>query len=118
MADETGTDDAHKGRGVCRFCGVPLPQDDWIGLEISREGLLATGVRTDVESLNAVFCSQEHAARFLAQPLPPLCPRPPTPPRSPVREALELIAIIAGGIVTVGLVGIGAWTVVQWFVGG
>jgi hypothetical protein len=118
MADEKVDGGTHKGRGVCGFCGAPLPQDDWIGLEISREGLLATGERTDVESLNAVFCSQDHAAAFLAQPLPPLRPRPPAPPRSPVREVFELVAIIAGGIVTIGLMGIGVWTIAQWFVGG
>lgn len=118
VTDETETDGIEGARGVCRLCGAPLPLDDWIGLEISREGLLVTGERTDVESLNAVFCSQEHAATFLTQPLPPLQPRPPAPPRSTLRETFELTALIAGGVVTIGLIGIGVSTVVQWFAGG
>lgn len=118
MKHEAETDGTDGGRGVCGLCGAPLPEDDWIGLEISREGLLVTGERTDVESLKALFCGQEHAATFLTQPLPSLQPRQPAPPRSTLREALELIALVTGGVVTIGLIGIGVSTVVQWFAGG
>jgi hypothetical protein len=114
VADEV----VHDGRSVCGFCQEPVPEVGWIGLEVTREGVLATGQRGDLEFLDVVFCRQEHAASFLTQPLPPLQPQAPPPPRSPARERLELTAVIAGGVVTLGLIGIGVWTVVQWFVAG
>jgi hypothetical protein len=107
---------AHDERSVCGFCHEQVPEVGWIGLEVTREGVLTTGQRGDLEFLDVVFCSQEHAASFLAQPLPPLRPQAPPPPRSPGREALELTAVIAGGIVILGLIGIGIWTIVQWVV--
>lgn len=114
MADEVVQDE----RSVCGFCHAPVPAVGWIGLEVTREGVLATGQRGDLEFLDVVFCSQEHAASFLMEPLPPLQPQAPPPLRSPKREGLELTAIIAGGVVTFGLIGIGIWTIVQWFVAG
>lgn len=112
MTDEV----LHDVRSACAFCHEPVPEVGWIGIEVTREGVLTTGARGDLEVLDLVFCNQEHAASFLAQPLPPLKPQTPPPPRSRLREALELTVIIAGGLVTVGLISIAIWTIVQWIV--
>lgn len=109
---------AHEARSACGFCHAPVPEVGWIRLAVTREGVLTTGMRGGLEFLDLVFCSQEHAASFLTQPLPPLRPQPLPAPRSPVREGFELSAIIAGGVVTLGLIALGIWTIVQWLVAG
>jgi hypothetical protein len=108
----------HDERSRCGYCHEPVPEVGWIGLRVTREGVLTTDQRGDLEFLDVVFCSQEHAAAFLTQPLPSLQPQAPPPPRSLLREVLELTAIIVGGVATLGLIGIGIWTVVQWIAGG
>ncbi|WP_454778056.1 hypothetical protein [Georgenia muralis] len=60
-------------RALCRYCKAPVPENEWFGLEVTRPVKMPDGSTSevDVDFLDAVFCSQEHAALWLAAPIPP-----------------------------------------------
>lgn len=55
---------------TCDLCGLEWQQGDspgeWLGLEVTR-----SDGASDVDWINADFCSQTHAAEWLTRPLPP-----------------------------------------------
>ena len=58
----------------CGLCGGPL-DGEWLGVEITRPD--AQGKLTWMDE---AFCSQDHAAAWLAEPLPPTEAMTSTPP--------------------------------------
>lgn len=99
----------------CDYCGAPIPRD-WFGLEVQqpRPRLPESDV-DDWQWLDVIFCSQDHAARWLAVPLP--TPEP-TAGRKVVNpswaERVEW-ALIAGAVLAVlGLAVIGGFAVARY----
>lgn len=60
---------------LCDFCGGPVPDCGWIGLEVSRSQVPESPLVDDEyldypDYLDVIFCCQEHASMWLARPLP------------------------------------------------
>ena len=78
----------------CGECGTPLrgmPLDDVPGLELDFQG----------QSRDEAFCSQEHAAAWLAKPLPPV-----GSPGSPPGAATTLTDWLIGGALVTAAVSV------------
>jgi hypothetical protein len=89
----------------CALCGRPWPEvdggADWLHLEITRS------YEGDVQFIDEDFCTREHAAEWLARPLP--APAEPTDPPTSWRDrvAVSLFALVLcllGLLVVVGFV--------------
>lgn len=95
-------------RDRCSFCGSEVPED-WLGLEVQRP-VLNSSVKDDVEYLDEIFCSQEHAALWLQTAL-----KPPEPSEQLARSPrvagvlVACVAIIIAGLFTLGVVTAGRW---------
>lgn len=105
-ADEEGADS-------CRHCGAVVTDEQGVWLEVQRS---VPGEDDWTDYDGGSFCSQEHAAAWLAQPLPP--PERPTVEESPRRRLAEVASWTLGVLVAVyavGLMLVGSWTIVRWF---
>ncbi|WP_159798479.1 hypothetical protein [Puerhibacterium puerhi] len=97
----------------CDWCGIAVPDDGWVGLEVQRPVDVPGREDGWVDYAGGFFCSQEHAALWLAKPLPP--PEPPTVLKEE-RVDWILLATTAVALVAAGLACVGLWTIVQWVV--
>ena len=93
---------------VCATCGRPWSQVEggrtWLHLEVTRDD--GAG---GLDFLDVDFCSQDHAADWLREPLP--APTPADPYRMTVRDRLAVTgAGVAFGVVAL-LAMLGLWTV-------
>jgi hypothetical protein len=103
------------GALTCELCGSPCTDveggRDWTHLEVTREQLFEGG-----HWLSADFCSQAHAAEWLARPLPEQ-----TPPGEPVpvtwEDRLATAAALSVLLGIAGLFGLGLWTALRFVVG-
>lgn len=97
----------------CAFCGAPVPDDDWFALEVARPTTNHDGdVGRFSDYLDVVFCAQEHAARWLDQPLPPPDPVH-TSPESRWWRVVEA-ALVALAVVVCALAVAGGVAVIDW----
>ena len=99
---------------TCALCGQACTDVDggrgWLHLEITREQPVE-----DLHWWSVDFCSQAHAAEWLQQPMPD--PVTGSPSERTGRDRLADAGCFALFLLLVGLVGLGAWTVVQFLVG-
>ncbi|MGY1836917.1 hypothetical protein ACI79P_17635 [Blastococcus sp. SYSU DS0510] len=92
---------------ACATCGRPWTDVDggrsWVHLEVTRHD-----EADEFRFVDADFCTQQHAAQWLARPLPD--PTPPAPHASTWRDRLAAAWIVLllglGG----ALMGLGVWT--------
>ena len=90
---------------VCDLCGRRFDAEDepaWLGVEI---------FRPEGDWMNVVFCRQEHAAEWLARPLPPVRP-PGVLPRT-MKNRLVDWSIAALFLFALGLMLLGSYTLVR-----
>jgi hypothetical protein len=95
----------------CEFCGGPVG-DNWLGLEVQRP-VFVNGEQRDVPDYltDRIFCSQDHASKWLAGPLPEPEPLGPSSRLGAWlgRAGVVLLLLLLGvGVVTTVWVG-GAW---------
>lgn len=93
----------------CSLCGAEVPDREWFGLEVQRP-VANPADANDVEYRDEIFCSQEHAARWLEAPMDP--PEPSLQFAGSGRKAGVLLACAAvalAGVFGVGLLTIGRW---------
>lgn len=97
----------------CDYCGAPVPESTWFGLEVQQPGQRVPAGKFDgVNWINVVFCSQEHAALWLRVPLPP--PEPPSQVARPDwKERIQLGLIFGAVLVVLGLAIVGGFTIVR-----
>lgn len=97
----------------CEFCGNRVPETLWVGLVVQRPSFDDQGrLQSRQEGLEGVFCTQEHAARWLELPLPP-----PTVPQSPPHPWWRplLMPVVVLGITVIGALAlVGAQSLAQW----
>ena len=100
---------------TCAFCGQVCADvaegRGWIHLEVTREEPV-----DDLHWWEVDFCSQAHAAEWLARPLPAPLPHVGQPVRT-TRDRLADAACFAVIALLVALLAVGAWTVAQFVVG-
>lgn len=96
---------------LCALCGQRWSDVDggagWLNLEVTR-----SDGRDTLDSFDEDFCSQAHAAEWLAQPLPPVEPAPVMPRTARSRFAdVGLMALFAvpAVLACVGVFAIGNW---------
>jgi hypothetical protein len=91
--------------GVCDLCGRPLDaegEEAWLGVEI---------FRPKGDWINAVFCRQEHAAEWLAGPLPPV--HPPGSLARTIKDRLVDWSLVALLLYAVVVMLLGSYTLVR-----
>ncbi|WP_139206352.1 hypothetical protein [Blastococcus sp. DSM 46786] len=92
---------------ACATCGRPWTDVDdgrgWVHLEVTRSDEV-DGLRF----VDADFCSQEHAAQWLARPLPD--PAPPAPYATTWRDHLAVAWVVLLLLLVAALTGLGVWT--------
>ncbi|WP_084105924.1 hypothetical protein [Demequina sp. NBRC 110056] len=101
--------DAHDTAEVCDHCGSAVSDDGWIGLEIARAGTPGAPFH---DYLVGSFCSQAHAAAWLARPLPD--PEPMAPYVPSLRDRLEDAGMVAALAVTLGFATVGLIVAARW----
>jgi hypothetical protein len=107
--------DAPSSDDRCSYCGAIVPDDDWLGIELQRPVVLEDGSQRDFpDYLQVVFCGQDHAARWLVQPLPPPEAVTTTDLKTPWSERLLLAAIVFSVLWVLAFFGLGVWTAAQW----
>lgn len=87
-----------------------MSDDQWFGLEVQRP-VVVPGDDELVDYSGGTFCGQEHAALWLAKPLPE-----PEPPElvTDKSDLLFWIGFWAVMVVTGGAALVGLWTIVRW----
>ncbi|MGY1723449.1 hypothetical protein [Blastococcus sp. SYSU DS0533] len=92
---------------ACATCGRPWADVDggrgWLHLEVTRSD--------DVDGLrflDADFCTQQHAAQWLARPLPD--PVPTAPPATTWDDRLATAWVTLLVLLVAALTGLGVWT--------
>jgi len=101
---------AQSAVGVCDYCGARTT--DGAGLDIFVDGYV-DGRPTEV---GLTFCSQQHAAAFLHErPLPRT--EVARDADGTVGDAVFAVVMVVVGLALLALVLLGAWTVIQRFVG-
>lgn len=98
----------------CTYCGATVPDDGWVGLEVQRPVDVPGRDDRWVDYDGGTFCSQDHAALWLARPLPP--PQPPTVLKD---ESVDwfIVALGALAVVVLGLACVGLWAIGRWVLG-
>jgi hypothetical protein len=98
---------------VCTFCGT-LVGENWVALEVQRPVFDEGGKqRMTPDYAGGIFCSQAHAARWLAEPLP----EPEVVDEVPPGDRLFWLGWGAAALFVLGFFGIGVWSAVQWLLG-
>ena len=99
----------------CGYCGAPVPRK-WFGLEVQQPRPRVPGSHLDDwQWHDVIFCSQDHAARWLAVPLPTPEPRVVAlKVASNWGERVEWALIFGAVFVVVGLAVIGGFAVVRY----
>lgn len=93
----------------CAYCAAEFPERDWFGLEIQRP-VPQSRVKDDIEYRDEIFCSQEHAARWLNTPL-----GAPEPSAQVAESGWVVGVAVAGvGVLLAGLLAVGVLTVGRW----
>ena len=101
-------DDAAAELVRCDLCGRPV-----LEVEEGRRSLFLEVTQEEPWRLvNGAFCTQAHAAEWLARPLPEEPPRVAVPSLTP-RERLYSVALGLGVVWTLGLAGLGAYALVR-----
>ncbi|MGY2067841.1 hypothetical protein [Blastococcus sp. SYSU DS0619] len=99
---------------ACEMCGSPWADvdggDTWLHLEVTRHDQGG-----GLDFLDADFCSQEHAARWLARPLPRPQPWAADPPAWRDRLAATGAGLAFGLLVALTMLGL--WTAGRFVVG-
>ncbi|MCF6745754.1 hypothetical protein E9529_16020 [Blastococcus sp. KM273128] len=100
-------DPADASASACAVCGRPWPDEDdgrgWVHLEVTRSDE-AEGLRF----LDADFCTQQHAAQWLARPLPD--PASAAPSAATWGDRLAAAWVVLLVVLTAALTGLGLWT--------
>lgn len=105
--------DANEARPAetCAWCRTVLIEDQWLALEVQRPVEVPDHGELVAYEF-ATFCTQEHAALWLAQPLSP--PEPPTIVDDTSGSVWFWTGAWSFVIAAAGLASVGVWTIVQW----
>ncbi|WP_084039297.1 hypothetical protein [Demequina sp. NBRC 110053] len=105
--------DAQDIESRCDYCGKVVSDRGWIGLEVSRPRVAPEEANYPFpDYLNEIFCSQEHAALWLQQPLPD--PEPVKPYVPSWRERLMDVGLVSALVVTVAFAAVGLTLTLRW----
>jgi hypothetical protein len=111
-ADEPGSDQpAEPSVGECAYCGARTTPDAGLDVIVER---YVDGEPTDVE---LTFCSQQHAAAFLQERELPRAGTSYDDIEETFGDKVFAVVVVLIGISLLALLGVGAWTVIRWFVG-
>ncbi|ABS03754.1 hypothetical protein Krad_2273 [Kineococcus radiotolerans SRS30216 = ATCC BAA-149] len=96
-------------QALCDLCGQPVSETAWLGIEVSRPTPATDGEEHSfTDYLGGIFCSQDHAAQWLQQPLP--APEPVQEVKESRRERLLLGSLLVVGMAILLLAAVGAFT--------
>jgi hypothetical protein len=98
---------------ACATCGRPWTDVDggrsWVHLEVTRQD-----EGDELRFVDADFCSQQHAAQWLARPLPD--PAPPAPHPMTWQDRLAVAGVVLLLLLVAALTGLGVWTAGRFLV--
>lgn len=103
--------EAHAERLSCDLCGAHVSGDEWVGLEVTRATRALDG-RDELSFVGGDFCSQDHAAQWLAQPLPEPDPLPEHV--QSWRDRWGDVGLGAAVVAVIGLASVGILAIARW----
>ncbi|WP_203653120.1 hypothetical protein [Demequina activiva] len=105
------TREAEPEERACELCGADASGSEWVALEVTRAMRTMDGDE-DLAFVDANFCSQEHAARWLARPLPEPEALPEYVPSW--RDRWVDLGLGAAFVVVIGLASVGLVAIARW----